>query len=83
MSIGNGNIVQASMNEFNDTKGGQTGDQTGKEIYTRSYYNYVPGGWDYVLRYPGAVSYTHLDVYKRQGYDSLCCKRDYSSNGKT
>ena len=53
MSIGNGNIVQASMNEFNDTKGGQTGDQTGKEIYTRSYYNYVPGGWDYVLRYPG------------------------------
>lgn len=53
MSIGNGNIVQASINENNEVSGGQTGDQTRKEIWTRSYYNYVSGGWDYVLRYPG------------------------------
>ena len=30
-----------------------------------------------------AVHGKEVDVYKRQGYDSLCCKRDYSSNGKT
>lgn len=50
MSIGNGQIVQASINENGETTGGQTGDQTGREIYTRSYYNYP---WDKVLRYPG------------------------------
>lgn len=50
MSIGNGNIVQASINEFGEVTGGQTGDQTGQEIWTRSYYNYP---WDHVLRYPG------------------------------
>lgn len=50
MSIGNGQIVQASINEHGETTGGQTGDQTGREIYTRSYYNYP---WDRVLRYPG------------------------------
>lgn len=53
MSIGNGQIVQASINEFNKPTGGQPGDQTGQEIWTRSYYNYP---WDYVLRYPGGGS---------------------------
>ena len=50
MSIGNGQVVQASINELGGVTGGQTGDQTGREIWTRSYYNYP---WDYVLRYPG------------------------------
>lgn len=50
MSTGNGQIVQASINEHGETTGGQTGDQTGREIYMRSYYNYP---WDKVLRYPG------------------------------
>ena len=50
MGIGNGQIVQASINENGETTGGQPGDQTGREIYTRSYYNYP---WDKVLRYPG------------------------------
>ena len=31
--------------------GGQTGDQTGREIYTRGYYNYP---WNTVLRYKGS-----------------------------
>lgn len=53
MSIGNGQIVQASINEFGETTGGQTGDQNGEEIWTSSYYNYP---WDKVLRYPGGSS---------------------------
>ena len=43
--------MQASINEYGTTTGGQTGDQTGREIYTRGYYNYP---WDCVLRYTGA-----------------------------
>ena len=46
----NGNIVNASINENGKTTGGQTGDQTGKEVRIRDYYNYP---WDCVLRYPG------------------------------
>lgn len=41
-------IVHASINEFNGITGGKSGDQTGREICTRSYYN---GGWTSVLRY--------------------------------
>lgn len=50
MYIGNGQIVHASINENGSTTGGESGDQTGKEICTRSYYNKP---WNYVLRYPG------------------------------
>ena len=45
---GGGQLVQASINEHGTTTGGQTGDQTGREICTRGYYNYP---WDCVLRY--------------------------------
>lgn len=51
--IGNGRLVQASINERGTTTGGQTGDQTGREIAERSYYNYP---WDCVLRYAGSGS---------------------------
>ena len=47
MHIGNGQIVQASVNERGGITGGKTGDQTGGEIHVRSYYNYP---WDCVLR---------------------------------
>lgn len=47
MYIGNGKLVQASENEFNGVSGGQVGDQTGQEIWTRSYYNFP---WDSVWR---------------------------------
>lgn len=50
MYIGNGQIVHASINENGKTTGGQPGDQTGKEICIRSYYNYP---WDVVLRFVG------------------------------
>lgn len=46
--IGGGKIVHASINELGRVTGGKTGDQTGKEICTRGYYNFP---WTYVLRY--------------------------------
>ena len=48
--LGNGQIVQAGINERGGVTGGQSGDQTGSEIGVRSYYNYP---WDVVLRYVG------------------------------
>lgn len=53
MSLGNGQIVHASINELGTTTGGQTGDQTGAEICIRGYYNKP---WDYVLRYTAEPS---------------------------
>lgn len=49
MYCGSGQIVQASINERGTVTGGVPGDQTGREFWTRSYYNYP---WDVVLRYP-------------------------------
>lgn len=48
MYIGNNQIVHASINEKGSTVGGVLGDQTGREICIRSYYNKP---WDYVLRF--------------------------------
>lgn len=50
MYIGDGRIVHASINERGMTTGGTPGDQTGREICERNYYNYP---WDCVLRYTG------------------------------
>lgn len=50
--LGDGNIVQASINEKGTATGGKTGDQTGREIATGKFYEYSKG-WDYVLRYEG------------------------------
>lgn len=44
-----GYLVGAHINENNTTTGGASGDQTGKEIYERTYYN---APWTVVLRYP-------------------------------
>lgn len=51
--IGNGKIVHASINEKGTVTGGKPGDQTGKEICIRSYYNKP---WDSILRYTGEIS---------------------------
>ncbi len=48
MYVGNGQLVEASQNEFGGITGGVSGDQTGKEIWVHSYYNYP---WTYCLRY--------------------------------
>ena len=49
MFIGNNQIVGARINENGEVTGGQTGDQTGKEIRVGNYYNYP---WTTVLRLP-------------------------------
>lgn len=46
--LGNGQQVEASINERGGITGGQSGDQTGGEIRVRAYFNYP---WDCVLRY--------------------------------
>lgn len=46
----NKNVCNASINEKGKATGGKTGDQTGREIYIRPFYEYSKG-WDYVLRY--------------------------------
>jgi len=43
-------LVNASLNEFGGIFGGKTGDQTGREIHIRGWYNYP---WDCILRYTG------------------------------
>ncbi len=53
MYIGSSKIVHASKNENGTSTGGKTGDQTGNEICTRTYYN---SPWTYVLRYTGGGS---------------------------
>lgn len=52
MYIGNGQEVEASINENGTTKGGTPGDQTGKEFLIRAYRNYP---WNAVLRYVGSI----------------------------
>ncbi len=52
MSINANDIAQASINEKGKTTGGITGDQTGREIGVRGYYEYK-GDWDAHYRYKG------------------------------
>lgn len=56
--LGDGTLVQASINEKGEITGGQSGDQTGKEIHIRTYYNYP---WQYVLRYVGEENTSETD----------------------
>ena len=69
MSISNTQIVEASINEKGDVIGGETGDQTGKEIAINNYYEY-PLGWDAHLRYDGvntdADSKLSIDTIARE-----------------
>ena len=53
--IGDGKLVHASRNEKGGATGGATGDQDGKEICIRDYYN---SPWDCVLRYDDGSSVT-------------------------
>lgn len=59
--LGNGKIVQASINEKGTATGGKTGDQTKKEVSVGKFY--IPAyGWDYVLRYPEKEEEETVDV---------------------
>lgn len=55
MYIGNGQEVEASINENGTTTGGASGDQTGREFLVRSYRNFP---WNCVLRYTGNAKAT-------------------------
>lgn len=52
--VGDGQLVQASINEFGHTTGGKSGDQSGSEINIHQYYNYP---WNTVLRYDGMTTF--------------------------
>lgn len=54
VSINATQVVNASSNEKGKATGGITGDQTGREICIKNYYEYS-GGWDYHLRYQPIV----------------------------
>lgn len=69
--IGDGQIVHASLNEKGTITGGKTGDQTGKEICTRSYYNKP---WDYVLRLEEKTEETTYTVKKGDTLSSIAKK---------
>ena len=58
--IGDGKTVSASLNEKGAITGGQSGDQTGREIRVRDYRNYP---WDCVLRYPETEIPSGSDEY--------------------
>ena len=59
MYIGNGQEVEASINENGTTTGGASGDQTGREFLVRSYRNFP---WNCVLRYTGNAKATTISV---------------------
>ena len=64
MYCGNGQEVEASINENGTVTGGQPGDQTGREFLVRPYRNYP---WNCVLRYTGANSGSAEDKPGRPG----------------
>ena len=53
LALGDGTLVQASINEHGSVLYGTPGDQTGTEIWVAPYYNYP---WNYVLRHSGMTS---------------------------
>lgn len=66
MYCGDGKLVHASINELGKAKGGKPGDQTGREFYIRSYYNYP---WNCILRY-GEDSELSNNI-KTETYDAI------------
>lgn len=64
MMISTTQLAQASIDENGGIMGGKVGDQTGREIHTRSYYNYP---WNAVLRYPEAAKPAEK-VLDKKGY---------------
>lgn len=64
MCVNANNIVHASINENCGTKNGLPGDQTGKEICVRSFYN-PSYGWKYHMRYTNALSMASNPTLKK------------------
>ena len=68
MYCGNGQEVEASINENGGVTCGMTGDQTGREFLVRPYRNYP---WDCVLRYTGAEAVSTPEKVKPTYYYSV------------
>lgn len=49
-------ITAARIDENGNARGGQAGDQTGREVMVQKYENYWNGGWECTLRYAGKRS---------------------------
>ena len=79
MFIGNGKTAEASINEHGLTSGGQTGDQTGKEVLTRAYRNYP---WDCVLRF-GAADNASTPTQATQSLKTVSVKMPVIRKGNT
>ena len=92
MYTGDGQICEATGNERGGIIGGQTGDQTGREICINNYRNYP---WNYVLRYvsendgscdtqSGTSNSLDGDTYIVQAGDSLwaIAERVYGSGAQ-
>lgn len=81
---GNSQIVGASANENGEATGGQTGDQNGKEIRVRDYYN---GPWETVLRYnSGPTNWIAKNAYltrAQQENNALIIFRYFAARGWT
>lgn len=68
MYCGNGQEVEASINEKGTATGGKPGDQTGREFLIRSYRNYP---WTNILRYTGGETVAAGTVDTSKGYLSM------------
>lgn len=69
MFCGNGQEVEASINERGGATYGTPGDQTGREILIRSYRNNYQ--WDCVLRYAGAKNSFFTELKKGMRSDAV------------
>lgn len=74
MCVDGSNIVHASINEKGTVTGGKTGDQTGKEICVRTYYN---GNWDFHFRLKG---YKPVDTTAKDILVNCYCRAQVKSN---
>lgn len=80
MYIGDGNIVSAHINELGLIVGGQTGDQTGKEINVSLFANDT--NWKTVLRLPsnGGIIDVVTEKKKRKKFNFLLMGRRKRAN---
>lgn len=74
-SVDANNIVHASINEKGGVRGGQVGDQTGREICIRSYYDKP---WDCHLRYMGDKQNTSQKPSAAQGAPKYAIGKIYT-----
>ena len=83
MVVKTGQLVAARINEIGQSVGGQTGDQTGREICLQSYYNYP---WECVLRYretPEAKPVTQEAPAKETGKGIVLPLVKFGDKGET